>query len=86
LDGVYASADAFLAKVPQSVTVKSCFAKQFTEHTLSGVAAHPVAADDVCSVGTVSQQFAQTGDLLGLVGLVAASDSFLYRKSEGAAQ
>jgi len=84
LSGPFANGDEFLSKVPKSATVKACFAQQFLEHAVSGEVSTPVAASDHCSVAEVSGQFAQSGDLVGLVGLVAASNSFRFRTSEGA--
>jgi hypothetical protein len=86
LNGPFANGDEFLARVATSGTIKTCFAQQFLEHALSGEVATQVAPADGCSVTSVGTQFASTGDLIALVGLVAGSDSFLFRTSEGAPQ
>jgi hypothetical protein len=86
LNGDFANGDAFLAKVVKSTTVQKCFAQQFLEHALSGEVSTQVATADSCSVKVVGQNFSQSGDLMSLIGLVAASDSFLFRTSEGAPQ
>lgn len=86
LSGPFASGDEFLSKVATSGTVKACFAQQFLEHALSGEVSTPVAVGDRCSVTRVGAEFAKSGDLVALVGLVAASDSFRFRASEGAPQ
>jgi hypothetical protein len=86
LNGAFANGDQFLARVAQSSTVKACFAQQFLEHALSGEVSTSVAAGDRCSVARVGAEFAKSGDLVALVGLVAASDSFRLRTSEGAPQ
>jgi len=86
LNGPFANGDEFLSKVAQSSTVKACFAQQFLEHALSGEVSTPVAPNDHCSVTRVSTAFASSGDLVGLVGLVASSDAFRFRTSEGAPQ
>jgi hypothetical protein len=84
LDGPFATGDAFLSRLPSSATVRACFAQEFLEHAVSGDVAATVAPDDQCSVNTISEGFAKSGDLVALVGQVAASNTFLYRKSEGA--
>jgi hypothetical protein len=83
LNGPFATGDELLSKVAKSGTVKACFAQQFIEHALSGEVSTPVAASDRCSISHVTTEFTQSGDLVGLVGLVAASDSFRFRTSEG---
>jgi len=84
LNGPFANGDELLSRIAKSSTVKACFAQQFLEHALSGEVSTPVAASDHCSVSEVSTQFAQSGDLVGLVSLVGGSDSFRLRMSEGA--
>jgi len=86
LNGAFASGDQFLSRIAQSDTVKACFAQEFLEHALSGEVSTSVQASDRCSVTRVSAEFAKSGDLVALVGLVAASDSFRLRTSEGAPQ
>ncbi|MDP9151988.1 MAG: DUF1588 domain-containing protein, partial [Myxococcota bacterium] len=84
LDGPFATGDDFVSKVATSVTVKACVAQQYFEHAISGDVATPVAPEDQCSANAVSGSFAQSGDLKSLIGLVAASDTFRFRTSEGA--
>ena len=62
-------------------------AQQYFEHAVSGDVAPPSGIDpkDQCSVDQVSKAFAATGDLKSLLVLVATSDSFRFRTSEGAA-
>jgi hypothetical protein len=86
LNGPFASGDQFLGRMAQSNTVKACFAQQFLEHALSGEVSTSVAAGDRCSVARVGAEFTKSGDLVALLGLVAASDSFRLRTSEGAPQ
>ena len=86
LNGAFASGDQFLSRIAQSDTVKACFAQQFLEHALSGEVSTSVTASDRCSVARVGAEFAKSGSLVTLVGLVAASDSFRLRTSEGAPQ
>jgi hypothetical protein len=82
LDGPFATGDEFLQRLAQSRTVRACFAKQFLEHAVSGQVSTAVAPEDQGSVACLSQKFAQSGDLVGLLGLVASSDTFLLRKAE----
>jgi hypothetical protein len=86
LDGPFATGDDFLSRLPTSATAKACFAQQFLEHAVSGEVATSVAADDQCAAASVSAAFAKSGDLSALVALVASSNTFLYRKSEGPPQ
>jgi hypothetical protein len=86
LNGSFANGDEFLSRVGKSSTVRNCFAQQFLEHALSGEVSTSVATNDQCSVTRVGAEFAKSGDLVDLVGLVAVSDSFRFRMSEGAPQ
>ncbi len=84
LDGVFADGNEFISRIATSSIVKACFAQQYLEHAISGDVGTVVAPEQQCSVNSVSTSFAKSGDLKGLVGLVAATDSFRLRRSEGA--
>ncbi len=85
LEGAFAAGDELLSKLADSHTVRSCFAQQYFQFALTGDAVRPVAPADRCSVDRLSARFAESGDLHALVALVATSDSFRFRLSEGAA-
>jgi hypothetical protein len=86
LNGPFASGDELLGRIARSSTVKTCFAQQFLEHALTGEVSTTVAPGDQCSVAQIGAAFATSGDLMNLLGLVAASDAFRLRMSEGAPQ
>jgi hypothetical protein len=85
LDGPFARGDELLAKMGTSKTVRSCFAQQYFQFAVSGDVASPVAMADRCAVERLGGNFAASGDLKALVQLIATSDSFRFRLSEGAA-
>lgn len=85
LDGAFATGDKLLGMVAASKTVRSCFAQQYFQFAMMGDVARPVAEADRCTVDRLSANFAASGDLEGLVTLVATSDSFRSRLSEGGA-
>lgn len=80
VDGMFASGAELLAKLPQSLSVRACFAEKYLDFAL----AHPVTnPSDTCSIQAVGKSFGATGDLKQLVTLVAESDSFRLRLAEG---
>lgn len=85
LDGPFAQGEDLLAKIGTSKTVRTCFAQQYFQFALTGDAVRGVAPADQCSVDRLGASFAPSGDLRELVQLVATSDSFRFRLSEGAA-
>jgi hypothetical protein len=84
LDGVFARGDELLSKFAGSKTVRDCFAQEYFQFAMTGDVARPVAAADQCSVDRVKGSFAGSGDLKQLVSLIANSDAFRFRLSEGA--
>ncbi|HXU83102.1 MAG TPA: DUF1585 domain-containing protein, partial [Polyangia bacterium] len=85
LDGPFAHGEDLLAKIGTSKTVRTCFSQQYFQFALTGDAVREVAPADQCSVDRLGESFAPSGDLRGLVQLIATSDSFRFRLSEGAA-
>jgi hypothetical protein len=85
LDGPFARGDELLTKVSRSAAVRSCFAQQYFQFAMTGDASRPVADGDRCSLAGVDTGFSASGDLDALVRLVATSDSFRFRLSEGRA-
>ena len=86
LDGAFARGEDLLAKFAGSRTVRDCFTQQYFQFARTGDVARPVAEADQCSVESLKDRFAGSGDLKQLVMLIASSDSFRFRLSEGAAQ
>ncbi|MEP7048953.1 MAG: DUF1588 domain-containing protein [Pseudomonadota bacterium] len=80
LNGDFAKGSDLLTRIAQSQDVKGCFAQKYFEYAVSRVA----AADDACSVDRLKKSFVPSGDLLALVASIANTDSFRFRKSEGA--
>jgi hypothetical protein len=81
VDGPFASGGELLDRMAQSNDVKRCFA----QHYLSHAVLRALEASDDCSLSRVSDDFARSGDLKGLVLSVALSDAFRLRASEGVA-
>ena len=84
LDGAFARGDELLSKFAGSKTVRDCFAQEYFQFAMTGDVARPVAEADQCSVERVKGSFAGSGDLKQLVSLIAHSDAFRFRLSEGA--
>jgi hypothetical protein len=80
LDGPFAKGDQLHQRIATSQSVKGCFAQKYFEYA---VARHS-EVDDACSVDALKRSFLPSGDLKELVASVASTDSFRYRKSEGA--
>jgi hypothetical protein len=85
LNGAFAKGSELMTRIAASNDVKTCFAQQYFEHALSGDTVAKVAPDDQCSADGIKTNFAASGDLNNLIVLIATSDSFRMRKSEGAA-
>jgi hypothetical protein len=85
LDGAFAMGEQLLGKFGASKTVRGCFAQEYFQFAMTGNVTAPVQEADHCSVERLKDSFAASGDLKGLVQLVASSDSFRFRLS-GAAQ
>jgi len=82
-DGTFATGDDFLAKLADSHDVRSCFAEKYLDFALS----HPVTdAADGCSIQSLGESFAASGDLKQLIASIAGSDSFRLRLAEGVGQ
>jgi hypothetical protein len=84
LEGPFAQGDDLLSRMSTSATVRGCFAQQYFQFAVSGDVAGRVAPADQCSLERVTHGFSGPGDLRGLVQLIATSDSFRFRLSEGA--
>ena len=65
--------------------MRSCFAQQYFQFVMTGEATRPVDDGDRCSLAGIDAGFSASGDLDVLVRLVATSDSFRFRLSEGRA-
>lgn len=85
LDGAFTRGEELLARFGRSQTVRRCFAQEYFQFALTGDAVRPVAEADRCSHQRVGDRFAASGDLAGLLALIAGSDAFRLRLSEGAA-
>jgi hypothetical protein len=85
LDGPFARGEELLTKVSRSATVRSCFAQQYFQFVMAGDSTRPVGDGDRCSLAGVDAGFSASGDLDALVRLIATSDSFRFRLSEGRA-
>jgi hypothetical protein len=81
LDGPFAKGDDLLAKIGASDDVKGCFAQQYFQFAVS----RPATKYDSCSLDGLKKKFVPSGDLKELVAIIASSDSFRYRMSEGGA-
>ena len=84
LDGPFARGEQLLAKFGGSQTVRDCFAQEYFQFAMTGDVSRHVAEADQCSVDRVKRTFAASGDLRQLVALIAGSDAFRFRLSEGA--
>jgi hypothetical protein len=80
LNGDFAKGSDLLGRIAQSQDVKGCFAQKYFEYAVSRLA----ATDDACSVDHLKKGFVPSGDLQALVVSIANTDSFRFRKSEGA--
>jgi hypothetical protein len=85
LDGPFAKGEELTSKIGNSATVRGCFARQYFQFAMAGDVTRPVADADQCTLERLSSSFAASGDLKRLVELVASSDSFRFRQSEGVA-
>ena len=83
LDGPFATGDDLLSKLPNSATVRSCFAEQYLKFSLSRQETDPA---DGCSVQALGKTFAPSGDLKQLVLSIVGSDAFRLRLAEGVAK
>jgi hypothetical protein len=84
LDGPFERGEQLLARFGESRTVRDCFAQQYFQFAMTGDATRPLDDADRCSVERLRDSFAASGDLRQLVQLVASSDSFRFRTTEGA--
>jgi hypothetical protein len=80
VDGAFATGDELLARISSSKDVRTCFAQQYLKFALTRI---ELAREDACSVAAVGAAFAPSGDLKQLVSLVARSDAFRLRTTEG---
>ena len=85
LDGPFARGEELLSKFADSPTARTCFAQEYFQFAMTGDAVRPVADTDRCSLDRLSARFAASGDLEELVALVATSDAFRFRQTEGVA-
>ena len=83
LDGAFATGDELLSKLPNSATVRGCFAEQYLKFALSRQETDPA---DGCSVQALGKTFAPSGDLKQLVVSIVGSDAFRLRLAEGVAK
>ena len=81
VDGVFATGDDFLTRIAASNDVRGCFAQQYLKFALTRT---EMAPEDACSVAALGGAFAPSGDLKQLVAMVAKSDAFRLRATEGA--
>jgi hypothetical protein len=81
LEGPFAKGDDFLQKIGTSNDVKGCFAQQYFQFAVT----RPATDLDSCSLDALKKTFVPSGDLKQLVTIIAGSDSFRYRQSEGGA-
>lgn len=80
VDGAFASGDDLLTRIASSNDVRACFAQQYLKFALTRT---EMAAQDACSVAALGGAFAASGDLKQLVAMVAKSDAFRLRTTEG---
>jgi hypothetical protein len=83
LDGDFANGGEFLAKFATSKDVRTCFVEQYLTFALSR---QEPAPEDACSIQTLGQSFAPTGDLKQLAVSIVQSDAFRMRLAEGIAR
>jgi len=84
LDGAFTKGDELLSKFGNSAAVRGCFAQEYFQFAMTGDVARHVDDADRCSLDRIRSRFTETGDLKQLVVLIASSDSFRFRRSEGA--
>ena len=80
VDGPFTTGDQLLAKIASSNDVRACFAQQYLKFALTRT---DMAREDACSVEALGTAFAPSGDLKQLVAMVAKSDAFHLRTTEG---
>jgi len=80
VDGPFATGDELLARIASSNDVRACFAQQYLKFALTRT---QMAPEDACSVQALGTAFVPSGDLKQLVALVAKSDAFRLRTTEG---
>lgn len=81
VDGPFGAGAELLDRLAQSSDAKRCFA----EHYLRFALARALAPEDACTRSRIETSFAQSGDLKELVRVIARSEAFRLRASEGAA-
>jgi hypothetical protein len=79
VDGPFASGAELLDRIAKSADVKRCFA----QHYLTFALERELADEDACSLSGVRDGFAGSGDLKQLIAMVAKSEAFRLRTSEG---
>jgi hypothetical protein len=79
VDGAFASGSELLDRIAQSADVKRCFARHYLTFALE----RDLSNEDACSLSAVGDGFAGSGDLKQLIAMVARSDAFRLRTSEG---
>jgi hypothetical protein len=84
LDGAFAKGEELLSRFGNSASVRGCFAQEYFQFAMTGDVARPVDDADRCSLDGLRTRFVEAGDLKQLVVLIASSDSFRFRQSEGA--
>jgi Protein of unknown function (DUF1588)/Protein of unknown function (DUF1592)/Protein of unknown function (DUF1595)/Protein of unknown function (DUF1585) len=82
-DGAFSQGGEFLDKLSGSESARSCFAEHYLSFALGHSQTEPA---DSCSRQSLSDSFADTGDLKQLLVSVATSDAFRMRLAEGVGQ
>ncbi len=78
LDGPFAHGGELLARIAQSKTVATCFARTYFAHGLE----RDVGEEDACSLAQTTDAFVESGDLRELAAAVVLSSSFRTRAAE----